>query len=136
MNTKIYNHINILEDNVVENMNDYLKDTNLIFTVKWVESRILSLYKLHVKKNNNNINIIPLIITDNDGEISQNLGNFDPKDKIEISFGLLAVTNIEKIGIFITENNSKVKKVMPKEENEFKNLEKSKIWEESFIYKI
>jgi hypothetical protein len=137
MNKKIFKGINIVDNTLTKNMTDYLNNVNLVFTIKWIVDRKITLYKLHLKKNDEDFrNVITDTITDYDGEISIDLGNFSNEDKIEVDFGILAITDVEKIGIFIVENNSIVTKVKPEGQNDYMKLDHSNLWKDSLLYKL
>jgi len=79
--------------------------------------------------------IITNAVTDSDGEISIKLGDFRPNMSLTIAFGILAITDVKRLAVFVTNSRTgQTRKTLPVHE-ETKDLAKSETWDASFTFK-
>ena len=78
--------------------------------------------------------IITKMIADTDGEITVEIGKFIKGTKINIFFGVQAVTKIDKLLIVITNvSEEKPIKIIPKKDGDIKKMEKGETYNDQIL---
>lgn len=106
-----------------------------VFSLIWRIEGIASLYMLQGKIRNGNWHqIITHSITDSDGEISVNIGDFIKGVTVTIAFGVLAFTNLSGLSVFVTNRTTGETRKLKPAYDETKSIEKSETWDEAFEF--
>lgn len=105
----------------------------LHFVVKWTPQRPLVLMSLQVKIGGLFTELLTNPVSDNDGEITFDMGLFSAGD-LTIRFSIGALMKIPKAATFIVENEQKVTPFKPLTGT--KKLDQGERWEESGTYKV
>jgi len=101
------------------------------FSVVWSVPAICNLYSLNGQLPPSGAwhKIITHMITDTDGEITVEIGEFYQGTRINLLFGIQAITDIERAAIVITNAmTGQSIKVLPKQPGEGKKIEKGQTW--------
>ena len=108
---------------------------NYVFSIVWATEGICSLNLLQGKTATGNWHqIITSAITDSDGEISVKIGEFNTGSQISIMFGATALTDLQKVAVFVTNIDSGESRKMLPPADETKDIEKPDSWSESFTF--
>lgn len=105
---KMFNGLNMAKISRKKNLNftEFLESEicNYSFSVVWTNGQSCSLNYLSGNRPPSTIwhPIISRPTTDNDGEISEQIGNFPQGISLNLSFGLQAIDAIPKLAILIT----------------------------------
>lgn len=113
---------NLLEENVA----------TYIFSVVWTRGTALNLNFLSGNRSPSSVwhPMFPAPISDNDGEISLQLGHFPLGITINLSWGIQGVDAVSRLALLITNLDSRqVFKLPPG--NQFKSLARGEFWQSS-----
>jgi hypothetical protein len=138
MGVKIFSSVNVDSPHFFNEMEGELKKVMLQFSLRWNSGKNIVLFNLSAGIENQSMqNLLSHPIGENDGEITASLGSFSKGTKLEIQYEIFAIDDIEKIAIFVIENNETLFKLSPlPPEPEFKSLKSREALNESKKYTI
>lgn len=121
-----------------QRMGNALEAELLRFVLLWTKGIGVSLYALHVRVQGEAwLNVIPTVISDNDGETTVYLGSYAPGSALDIHFGAFAIDgNVTKMASFIVHGANGVQKLVPPGPSDFKSLKRGSTWEETASYVV
>lgn len=136
---KLFGGISIDRKDLLDNaLAKALENVVLTFSLLSSPGVTVALYVLHVREQGGPWqNVMPNVTSDNDGEISMLLGTFTAGSKVEIYFGVLAVSGkVDRAATFVVRDASTPFKLAPSGPNAYKTIEASDKWEDTVSYEI
>lgn len=126
---KIFNKKDIGDIQVTEAICTYY------FSVIWNKPAGCNLFQLAGQISGGDLHqLITKMISDTDGEISVEIGKFIKGTKINLFFGVQAITKIDNLRIIITNANERTaKRVLPKNDGDVRKLAKGEIYNDQIL---
>lgn len=105
------------------------------FSVVWNRPAACNLFQLNGQLPGGELHpLISKMIADTDGEITVEIGKFVKGTKLNLFFGVQAITKIDNLKIIITNASEKVSvRVLPKKDVDVKKLEKGEIYNDQIL---
>jgi len=105
------------------------------FSVIWNKTSACNLFQLAGQIPGGEMHqLISKMIADTDGEITVEIGKFVKGTKVNLFFGIQAITKIENVRIIITNvTEKKSVRVLPKKDTDVKKIEKGDIYNDQIL---
>ncbi|MGN7811608.1 hypothetical protein [Flavobacterium sp. 22076] len=105
------------------------------FSVLWNKNSACNLFQLAGQIPGGEMHqLISKMIADTDGEITVEIGKFVKGTKLNLFFGVQAITKIENLRIIISNATEKTSvRVLPKDDTDVKKIEKGEIYNDQIL---